>query len=382
MIKLGGATLIRIIGVNETPDIVVPLQDNSKRIVVLFPMTRGLKANIARWQKLISTLRISDVTALVLIDKTFNFEATEYFSSQIDLIECQVYILQRSLLEPIHDSQKHVRLCEGLWIIQLHDDDDWDGALKLPSNVSVNEVVKTRFALSRNGEDMELKDLRIPDCRSIFSMLPAGVWNHFTNLIELQGGHVAGSIDSSLNLAVNCMLPSHYQKEFVYLYDDSNWNLRRKSTEHLIKLTEQDGWGEFTSVDMSLVSRVIDGISAIIFFNPFYPNIDYDSQIRDWISRTKPKRVKILLKRLKICIMVFMQNYFKVLIQNASKVLNSRLQLSLISDEIILKTWQAKEIAHYIEVTHLLQKNVTDHKLQQRFSFWLAELNRTKRTVK
>jgi hypothetical protein len=342
-------------------------------------MTRGLKANLARWQKLISTLRISEVAALVLIDKTLNFEATEYFSSQIDGIEFQLYILQRSRMEPIHDSQKYVRLGEGLWIIQLHDDDDWEGALELPLNINLNEVVKTRFVLRGNREGKELKELGIPDCRSIFSMLPATVWNHFIGLIELQGGHVAGSIDSSLNLAVNCMLPSHYQKAFIYLYDDSNWNSRRKSSEHLIKLTKQDGWGEFASVDMSLVGRAIDGISTVFYFSSFYPNFDYEIQVRDWIARTKPKRIKILVKRIKIGIMSFFQNNSKVLLQVLNEKRRSRMDRALISDEIILKTWQARDIAHYIEVTHLLQKNITDDKLQQRFSFWIAELNRAQR---
>jgi hypothetical protein len=127
---------------------------------------------------------------------------------------------------------------------------------------------------------------------------------------------------------------------------------------------------------MSLVGRAIDGISAIIYFSLFYPNFDYDFQMRDWIARTKPKRIKILSKRLKICIMAFIQNNFKVLTQGLSEKCRGRLELSLISDEVILKTWQAKEITHYIDVAHLLQKNVTNDKLQQRFSFWLAELNR------
>ncbi len=347
-----------------------------KNVVILFPMTRGSESNLFRWEKLISTVNMSKVVALVLIDKTPFHQATDYFVGREKEIFADLIIFQRPRNEPTHDSQSLIRLQNGLWIIQMHDDDDWEGQLEIPQGTSENTVVRTNFLMVSKGVNSNVVDPNWPDCRSIFSLLPSIVWNRFARLICEQGGHVAGSIDSSLNIAVSLIEPKLIIPEFKYFYDNRHWESRKLSKQHLIRLTKEDGWGDLATIEMSLVSRAIDGITSLIFFSDLYSDIDCRAKIEEWILATKPHILRIYSKKIEIAFLVLSKMFLKIVGNRNLVCLQDSCNNSILYRRILVSAWGAKEIQDYLEIVEILLKLQTLPSLQSRFYFWHRELKR------
>lgn len=319
---------------------------------------------------------MSKVVALVLIDKTPFHQATDYFADREAEIFADLVILQRPRNEPTHDSQSLIMLENGLWIIQMHDDDEWEGRLEIPIGTNEKTIVRTNFFLVSNGANTNVTDQNWPDCRSIFSLLPSKVWNRFARLISEQGGHVAGSIDSSLNIAVSLIEPKLMSSSFIYFYDNRHWDSRKLSKQHLVRLTKEDGWGDFATIEMSLVSRAIDGIASLIFFSDLYPDVDFKMQIEKWISATKPHILRIYWKRIKIFFLVLCKIFLRVGGPHNLANLQQSCSDSILYQRILVSAWHAKEIQDYLKIVEVLLKLQTLPLLQSRFYFWQRELKR------
>lgn len=360
-----------IIPETDTSKVFVESIYDDRKIVVLFPMTRLGKESILRWLALIDTVNSSQVSNLVLIDKTENYAATEYFV-QIEGIIPNLIILQRPFTEAIHDSQRVIRIQEGSWIMQFHDDDDWNGFLEIPNSINIDTVLRTQFTLVNGGERLEITDLTRPDCRSIFSLLPANLWNRFTELIDKQGGHVAGSIDSSLNLAVNLVSATEMINDFTYVYDNRHWNSRKSSIKSLTKLTIEDGWTTFPTIQMSLVGRVIDGIASLVFFSEFYTEDQLDRKLIEWIAESKPSSIRILGKGVQYFMLCGLKKFLRPTQKNSSVL--EQLELSIRYARILLTAWRAKAVPQFIQIIDELVDLEPSKQLQTRFDFWKSQI--------
>ena len=368
--------MIQIFEERDNSGVVVKNQFMGKNVAILFPMTRGKEVNLFRWEKLISTVNLSKVTALVLIDKTPFHQATDYFAQKEKEILANLIIFQRPRNEPTHDSQSLIKLENGLWIIQMHDDDDWEGYLEIPPGTNENSIVRTDFSLVSSSKKIKVTDPNWPDCRSIFSLLPSIVWNRFASLISEQGGHVAGSIDSSLNIAVSLIEPKDKITAFKYFYDNRHWDSRKLSKQHLIRLTKEDGWGDFATVEISLVSRAIDGIASLIFFSDLYSDNDLRLQIKKWISATKPHILRTYLKKFEILFFVLGKKLLKVCGSYKLVKLQRSCSNSILYRRILVSAWGAKSIEDYLKIVEVLLGLQTLPLLQSRFYFWQRELKR------
>jgi hypothetical protein len=358
-------------------EIQTPIQirniNNEKNIVILFPMTRSLESNSTRWQSLITTANSSDVGTLVLIDKTASYQATRYFAERQAGIKPHVVILQRPRTEPTHDSQRLIKLDAGLWIIQMHDDDDWEGSLTIPKTSNLNTIFRTNFSLVGPDGTLNAENSDWPDCRSIFSLLPSDVWNRFAALISAQGGHVAGSIDSSLNIAASLIRPQELVQNFRYIYDNRHWQSKKLSRQHLAKLTIEDGWGEFSTVEISLVSRVIDGLSSLMFFSDFYSRSALHAQLDCWIRATKPNMLKIPVKQLTIFVLILLEYLLQV--SRIAPKLGSIIHSRIIYHRILLWAWRAKNLNDYLKIIEVLHSLDFLKRLKPRFDFWKTQLS-------
>jgi hypothetical protein len=248
--------------------------------------------------------------------------------------------------------------------------------LEIPPGTNENSIVRTDFSLVSSGKKTKVTDPNWPDCRSIFSLLPSIVWNRFANLISDQGGHVAGSIDSSLNIVVSLIEPKHKITEFHYLYDNRHWDSRKLSKQHLIRLTKEDGWGDFATIEMSLVSRVIDGIAGLIYFSDLYSDKDFRVQIKRWISATKPHLLRIYLKKFEIIFFVLGKNLLKVGAPRRLDNLQRSYSNAILYRRILVCAWEAEKIEDYCEVIEVLLGLQFLPLLQSRFYFWQRELKR------
>lgn len=338
----------------------------------MFPMTRDIHLNSRRWKKLISTANDSEVSALILIDKTKDYHATDFFMEHRKEINSDLVILQRPHDEPTHDSQSFIRLDKGLWILQMHDDDDWTGSINLPDHINEMTVFRTQFTIVNGRKSTLVQGIETPDCRAIFSILPSQVWNQFASFIQDQGGHVAGSIDSSLNVVVSKIEPSVFIETFNYIYDNRHWDKRRNANKQLRKITEEDGWDGFATIEISLVGRTIDGIASLIYFSSFLEKDQVKSQLDFWIKSTKPRALRIYLKFIQLKLIEFCIRIFKACAETG--FLTKGLGRKQVHNAILLKSWCATIPEDYLEVIDLFLQQDSLTSLYPRFNFWKVQI--------
>ena len=191
-------------------------------IVILLPVTRENPESRLKWEKAIRIAEASKAKSLVILDKTPLSSATDFFFENRYQDFFDVYIIKRFPKEAIYDSQGILTLDENLWILQLHDDDEWDGALNLPSDPQDRFMYTPKFYMTENGKSQERVWAESPPARINFTLIPNRVWNKFTEFIRLQGGHVAGSADSTLNTMARLNCEQAELLTFSYHYDTHN----------------------------------------------------------------------------------------------------------------------------------------------------------------
>lgn len=274
------------------------LQINRQGIVLLFPVTRIGEHAINKWNQLVLLCNKSKITSLVVIDKTANREALNFFSNQEFIGNFDIWILIRPASEAIYDSQKYIKLNEKSWIIQLHDDDEWDGSLEL-KNVT-NDQVAFQFPFFV-GTKVEHRSNYLFDnlpSRINFTLIPSFVWNRFTNFIEAQSGHIAGSADATLNMVVRDICVISNLDDFCYFYNIRHWKDDKLSRIHLTELSKSDGWGTFSSPEIAVINRTLDNLAALSFFSDLYGEEKILEGIQREIKAFRLRKFKWLLLKL------------------------------------------------------------------------------------
>jgi len=253
--------------VNEMEEVWLEEPEGAHGIVILFPITRTGPEALVQWRNLSNFVCHNSIHSLIIIDKTSGGIACDFFWTDTALAakKTNLYVLKRSINESHYDSLGGIFLPNNLWIIQFHDDDQWQGELQLPIQVASNEVILTDLYVSgKNGYSEKDMDITIP-ARILFSLVPAVLWNKFSQLIIDQERHTAGSLDSTLSLmaSVSCIFSKN--SSFKYFYDDRNWRNNRESRKHLVRLAEKDGWRSWASPEIAVLNRSFDALAALSY---------------------------------------------------------------------------------------------------------------------
>jgi hypothetical protein len=287
-------------------------------VVLMFPITRVSDSSLASWQHFMELIERSKLHAIVVIDKSPQFQATDFFLDQSEKLKCLGYIVQREGSEGIFDSQKIVYLETNLWITQVHDDDGWAGVISLPASPTRNTV----FVPTIVDEQMVYKvsdSIKIP-AHTLFSLVPGEAWNSFTAYIEAQGGHIAPSGDSTLNFITSSYCDHERLEGYTYKYSARHWQGRRQVRKELRKLSDRDGWGTFSGVTAAVLTAQIDRICFSLFLRsrelvPFQ-NQDSDFLIEQVASSKKSK----LLKLIPLCLIPKLSEEKIILIKGSLKI--------------------------------------------------------------
>lgn len=367
------------VNVQESFFLKIPNPSGLPNLVILFPVTRvGLKAE-KRWSTLISTINASQVSALVVIDKTGKGEARKYFNAHARELNTRLYIIERDPLEPIFDSQKYVLLDEMLWIQQLHDDDTWDGFLGVPSSADKSDLFLVQFHMGTDFSFTQITDEKAPPARVIFSAIPAHVWNRFSAFMCAQGGHVAGSMDSTLSTVALIICNLKPLPNFNYFYSAHHWSRRSEADSHLKSLSFTDGWSDLSSPEIAIVNRLYDNLSALNFFSDLIPQRKIVEVKNLLLSSWQPR----LPKKLQIIFSFAIANYFlvpffKVIICIGIRPLSSmgqHYEESAKRNRLLIKSVKADSLPKILDFIETKLSGQAMPKLAARFDFWHQEIS-------
>ena len=277
-----------------TEKIQISQKKKRARIVVLLPVTRITEVNQKNWERALKIAEKSEICALVVLDKTPNAEATEYFSNINDSPNFDIYILRRSPEEQTYDSMALVSIQSGLWIMALHDDDQWDGVLAIPNSADGLQLFTTNFEYREMGKKRKFNWEDSPPVRINFTLLPSEIWNRFTQYVSAQGGRVGGSSDATLNLVSRLACEQFTITTFNYIYDNKHWENRKTASRILRKLSIHDGWKNLAGVDIQLMNRTFDNFSAIYYFKDLYQGLHLEGIEEELIETLALSRKRII----------------------------------------------------------------------------------------
>jgi hypothetical protein len=91
------------------------------------------------------------------------------------------------------------------------------------------------------------------------------LWNSFTDYIAAQGGHIAPSADSSLNLIARRRYSHERLTGFRYSYSARHWDNKKRIGIELKKLSTNDGWGPLSGSTAAVLVSQMDRICFSVF---------------------------------------------------------------------------------------------------------------------
>jgi hypothetical protein len=326
---------------------------------------------------LVSTSRIH---TLIVLDKTLTKQATEFFLTEFSSTNSNLLIIQRDPKEPIFDSQRILKIDLNMWIMQIHDDDDWKGSINIPNSAMGLELYETNFLVSsiEHGKDYGHTDS--PPGRVFFSLLPSQIWNRFTDFIIAQGGHVAISMDFALSKISKAVCEKKSLDGFTYLWDDSNWRKRKFATRHLRLMAASDGWGNWGCVDLALLNRSLDLASAVSYFSDMIPVEKMGSLFLDILLEFSPSKRKMLFIKMRALVLPFVSLLLSTLFSHCSyprlHAIQKRLVQRIKLDTILLEIWTNISLKSIILLVERIRNLDAFPLLQKRFDFWDFEIKK------
>ena len=345
-------------------------------IVLIFPVTRNEGKSSERWQAAINFVYESRINYLILIDKTSGHVAEEYFLENFNSLTKDLYILPRSINESHYETLGEIQLDDHLWVMQLHDDDEWTGHLELPNKVNQYTAYYSKFVRkSGTGELTEEAGFLTP-ARINFTLIPSKIWNQFSLMIKNQGFHVAASLDGTLNQMVGLTCAFSPLEHFTYFYDNHNWEGRMASRRSLKKLARHAGWEDWTSVEIALFNRLMDNLSSLAYVGKFAKQEDLKLKYLDLMEEFHPsiKRriyatIELLsLKVLSILNLAFSRKYKHF---RWEREIDSRLSRAIFFQD----ARSVENLSDVVDLIRKLENRKGFQTLERRFGFWSTTLS-------
>jgi hypothetical protein len=358
--------------IGDPSEIVLRNLSQSPEIVLVFPVTDDNLESRIRWEKVVNTIDNSAITTLVLIDKTDSKSPSKFFQDNFAIHEKSLIILGRSKKDTLFDSLGEISLSENMWIIQLHDDDNWEGIITLPQTPRANTVyIFNYFVEVGSNKRIEMFDFTNPN-RIVFSLVPAQIWNKFSRYIRDQEYHVAGAFDYILNFMAQKHSEFEHIDHFNYYWRNHNWESGKKARAHLIGLTRNDGWNTWSTPEIALFNRTMDCIVSLNYIVDELSVDAVDSEVKKFINTLRinnRKSVKV---------------YGTIVILYVSSILrrlNEKFKAVKVSKEIdfssqinhhlyLLSLRNITSLAELRERTQYLQTLPELSNLKKRFEFW------------
>ena len=360
----------------EAQPLLIQNLTRNPEIVLVFPITRDVEESPAQWRAVLELVDRSDIRTLLVIDKTERGSATEYFMKYFALEDRNLIILPRSMKDTLFDSVGELVLDRNMWIIQVHDDDDWRGKITLPKKIADESVYSFDFYLqSTTKNTVRIQDYSMPN-RIVFSLVPTKIWNKFSKLVRDENYHVAGSFDFTLNRMAQLACQFEHHSGFEYFWKDDNWDTSKNAIAHLTRLAESDGWKEWSSPEIANFNRSIDCLASLSYLRDTLSPIALQSEISQLIQGFRPSTKKKLKFRVfnpfHWTEILFRKMLFSREGSNSQRLLDLQRQRNL--HKFIEKTWHIKTIDDLIDLIIYIESLKSFEKLNNRFKFWKLTL--------
>ena len=347
------------------------------QIVLIFPITRNEDNSRSRWGSVIELVDNSKVNSLIVIDKTSGNAATKYFLEYFDSVTKNLYVLPRNINESHYETLGEIKLGDNLWVMQLHDDDEWSGYLELPHEIEPSSAYYSNFLMkNKSGKLLEVLDFSTP-ARINFTLLPSYIWNQFTLMIKDQGFHVAASLDGTLNQMARLACTFIPIRNFSYFYDNHNWEGQKSSKQSLKKLAKNAGWGNWASVDIALFNRQLDNLCSLHYVKGIVEMREIEMTYSKLMNQFKLSFKRQIFGNLTTIILRVLRLLSKLMpISNVQSSAKEAIDSRLTRENFISFASDINDLNDVIDLINKLIEEKRFQNLNNRFIFWNKTLIR------
>lgn len=366
-----------IVEKSETRFFVVQNVSRKPEIALIFPITRNEDISQVRWRSVLNLVDTSKIDSLIVIDKTDDKSATRFFLENFKSASKNLYILPRCINESHYETLGEITLDDNLWVMQLHDDDKWNGYLELPHEIKPSAAYYSNFLVEhRSGKPVEILDFSMP-ARINFTLIPSYIWNQFTLMIKDQGFHVAASLDGTLNQMARLTCTFIPIPNFSYFYDNHNWEGSKSSKRSLKKLARNAGWGNWTSIEIALFNRQLDNLCSLHYVQGIAETKELELSYSRLMSQFKQNRMRRASRKVIFLTLKVQQILSKLIsIYIGQGRMREELDSRLAREIFISRIHGAKDLDDVIDLIERLLEGKRFQNLENRFIFWNRTLTR------
>lgn len=186
-------------------------------VVPLMPSRRDSPTAWSAFADLVEELRPQHA---VFIDKTVGHEASDFLTPRLSRLDSNVIVLRRPHDEDPFHSIADLRVTKELYVLQLHDDDSWQGVPEVSSNsrnapVLLSPIQKGDAA---NGVGID------PHLSRFFGAIRGDIWCRFMRHCMSHEPRTSPTIDQTLSFLLAAIGGEAILSNYAYTYDNSNWS--------------------------------------------------------------------------------------------------------------------------------------------------------------
>lgn len=231
------------------------------------------------WAKLWQTHCQSKSSTLLILDKTREGSATEFFSSAVerDISQGDVILLRRPYEEDPFQSVADVSIAPSLFVMQCHDDDDWTGFPVLPSNFQ--EYLSFEVPCRRDSPTAEANlDGHLS---RFFGAIRGDIWSRFIRHCGVNPRGTDPTVDQTLAFLLAAMGQSGRVAGYTYTYNNDNWATWADVEENNLRAMRRLGWQTADVVPAVHWCHLLDDLEAL----HLYGDMMSDHRVRQALSQ-------------------------------------------------------------------------------------------------
>lgn len=274
------------------------------KFVLIFSVREKYSYRTDFWRKLSQLIQSPQVSHFYVVDKTTDGKAISFFSKEIakDKLTCITGTEDHS----IFTSQCDISIASDEWIGQIHDDDDFEGAIEYFHRAPLNSAFVPIFRTQNGGTYRVLSSTEEQNpALALFSFLPAFVWNTFVEYIKAQKKNSSPALDVALNHVSSRVTEKITLTNYQYSYNSQNWANKRVRRRSVEKYMKKEGWGKCSGLTMAQFASQIDKLVFSLYFHEVNADLPITFFLKNPICDFRPSerhllRVRVYLKTLSL----------------------------------------------------------------------------------
>jgi hypothetical protein len=217
------------------------------------------------WRAIWQTHQKSRSSVLLVLDKTHSGNATRFFTHQVNQNSDagEVFLIRRPFDEDPMRSMSDLGITNSLFVMQLHDDDEWIGYPVLPSRPFEYLSFEVRCTRVSCSQEALLDGL----VSRFYGAVRGDIWTRFMGHFGRKHWGRNETLDQTFSFLLSALGNSGVVENYEYVYNDHNWSTWERALQNSATSMRSLGWNVRDPWPAVHWSHLLDDIEALDLFH-------------------------------------------------------------------------------------------------------------------